>query len=78
LITNFKKISNKRSLTADELNIFSQKITGQSKTDIEEALASKISGENNAYESLLESAADFNEISPEAIQELFTKVLDVI
>jgi len=69
LITQYKKLSTKRSLTPTEQNYFSHELLG---TNYENAFNSLTSGEN--LDNLLEKAADVNGTTPEAVSTILSEI----
>jgi len=69
LITQYKKLSTKRSLTPTEKNYFSHELLG---TDYEKALGSLTTGQD--LDGLLEKAADINGTSPEAVSSILSEI----
>jgi hypothetical protein len=75
ITSSFKKIQNKRALTAKEMNIYTQKVLGVDYTAGKKALEKHIQGDSADMEKLMDRAADFNGTSPEAVTELMGEYL---
>lgn len=75
MVNAFKKISTKRSLTTKEMDNFSQDILGVTYEEAISALQKKYAGESEDLEELMERAAELNETTPEAIEEIVESYL---
>ena len=75
ITASFQKIQNKRSLTAKEMNIYSQKVFGITYVAGRKALEKHIQGDSSEMEALFERAAEINGTSPEAVQDLVGEFL---
>ena len=75
ITSSFQKIQNKRALTAKEMNIYTQKVLGVDYTASKKALEKHIQGDSSEMEALMERAAELNNTSPEAVQDLVGEYL---
>ena len=70
-----KKIKGKRSLTDRELDKFTNKLLGTKYIDSKKAMEEYIQGNDENFIKMLGKAAQVNETSPEAMQEIFLDYL---
>ncbi len=70
IFKTYDKISSKRSLTEKEKDTFSQKLLGINYKHLNQALRS-----GEGYDSLLQRAAELNNISPEQVNEILNQVV---
>ena len=69
-ISNWKKLSKTREMTAEEANTFAMEVTGADFTDFEDALTESAMGNSSLLNELVDSAAELNGTSPEAMSAL--------
>jgi hypothetical protein len=67
LLQKYKKLESNRALTATEKDYFALETLGVSLSEAERALKEKAQGNNEAYENLLEEAAQVNSTTPETV-----------
>ncbi len=70
VISNWKKLSKTREMTSAEANTFAAEVTGANFSQFEEAYLNSEIGNDSLMEELIESAAELNGTSPEAISAL--------
>ena len=76
LTMNWEKISNNRAMTEKDGDLLSKKIFGVNVKRIKDALKDKITGNNDNYERVLETAARINEISPEHLNTIIEDLMN--
>ncbi len=64
----------KRGMTDKDHDLFAKEILGVSITDAKEAMKKSLEGDSENLESLIDTAAETNETSPEHINELITDI----
>ena len=75
-ITSLKKVSNKRSLTENDLNLVTNETLGVDFKEFKNAMTEKILGNSrDAYNELLEKAAEQNEVTPEHMNVILEGIL---
>lgn len=75
LINNWKKISNRRTMTESDANLFLDEAIGSSYKKLKDAIKSKQQGNLDSYDQLIEKAAEVNHTYPEAVTELISELL---
>ncbi|TDJ06065.1 MAG: hypothetical protein E2O68_05525 [Deltaproteobacteria bacterium] len=75
IVGSYKKIQNKRALTDREMNTFSKQVFGFNYNLGMDAVSKHIQGDSSEMDTLIDQAAEKNEISPEAVKELVGEYL---
>ncbi|MBF0297951.1 MAG: hypothetical protein HQK51_04485 [Oligoflexia bacterium] len=75
LSLNWKKLSNKRSMTDADGNMLFNQIFGFSATDARKAMVRYIQGEKTGHSDLIEKAAKTNGVGPEGIKKILENYL---
>ena len=75
IVGSYKRIQNKRALTEREMNTFSKQVFGFNYNKGMDAVSKHIQGDSSEMDTLIDQAAEKNEMSPEAIKELVGEYL---
>ncbi|MDC0254444.1 hypothetical protein OAK75_06055 [Bacteriovoracales bacterium] len=75
LVVNWSKVSNKRSMTSSDADAFTEKLIGVNINEASKAYKASLEGNGTSLDSLIETAADVNETSPENMRELFNNLV---
>jgi len=70
VISNWKRLSKSREMTAEEANMFAMEVVGSDMASLEEAMVNSVLGDSSLLDELTNNAADLNGSSPEAISAL--------
>jgi len=70
LVYDYMNTKNKRSLTANDVNTLVGGVLGVGYDELESAVFDKMSGDESNYNSIIERAAEIQEISPEHMQKI--------
>ena len=70
LLTHFKSVSERRSITADDYEYMTQELLGTDYKSYLEAKVGKANGESAAFENLVQRAASHNKISAEGMRSI--------
>jgi flagellar biosynthesis/type III secretory pathway protein FliH len=71
---HFRKFASKRALTAEDTNAYASEILGTDFDSIANAYEAGMKGDFNAFNSVMEKAAEKNETSPEKMSEIVAKM----
>ncbi|MDH5580543.1 MAG: hypothetical protein OEY33_01430 [Bdellovibrionales bacterium] len=77
LTTAWEKARSKREMTAQDLNAFSKKAFGLPYKNLESAMVKYQEGQMDELNTVIEKAADFNEISPEHMRSIVNDLMDL-
>lgn len=71
---HFRKYASKRALTAEDTNAYATEIIGASVSELEHGYEQSMKGDISGLNSVLEKAAQKNEISPEKMSQIVTEL----
>jgi len=75
LVINWKKISGNRSMTNADADAFTKKLIGVNINEATNAYKRSIEGDSSSLDSLIKTAANANETSPESMRDLFNNLV---
>ena len=71
---HFRKFATKRALTSEDTNAYASEIIGADFKSIESAYSKSMKGDLSGLNSIIDAAAQKNEVSPEKMSEIVTKL----
>lgn len=71
---HFRKYATKRALTAEDTNAYAEEMIGANFSELSKAYESSMKGDLSSFQSVMEKAAEKNQVSPEKMTEIVTKL----